>query len=232
MPRHPARTAPRKAGYHHGDLRNALLAAALVLLRQHGPNAVSLREVAKQAGVSHAAPYRHFEDKHALLAAIAHEGFRRLGEAMAAAERSAADPHQQLIEAGRAYVELAVASPEITQLMFGGYLDPQRCRDELRDEADKAFAGLLKIIENGKAAAMLKKRDSQELALAAWSLAHGFAMLVAGGQLASVAADRKAIDALSRALGRLLLDGLAAPATPALPGPRRAVRASRRRASR
>jgi AcrR family transcriptional regulator len=210
MARRPASTTSKKPPYHHGDLRNALEEAALVLIRKHGPNAVSLREVAKQAGVSHAAPYRHFEDKHALLAAIAHEGFRRLGQAMADVEARHADPRVQLIEAGRAYTELALKNPEIVQLMFGGYLDPGRCGEELRADADKAFQGLVKIIENGKAAGLLKKRDSQELALAAWSMAHGYSMLAIGGQLAEVAPRKKDIDVLNRALCRLLLDGLAA----------------------
>ena len=208
MPRKPAPPARKKPAYHHGDLRNALVEAALVLIRQHGPNAVSLREVAKQAGVSHAAPYRHFADKHALLAAIAHDGFRRLGQAMADVAARHPDPRTQFIEAGRAYAELALKNPEIVQLMFGGYLDPSRCSEELREDADKAFQGLLKIIENGKAAGLLKKRNSQELALAAWSMAHGYAMLAIGGQLAEVAPTKKEIDALSRVLCRLLLDGV------------------------
>ena len=209
MQRKPVPPVRKKPPYHHGDLRNALIEAALVLIRKRGPNAVSFREVAKQAGVSHAAPYRHFEDKHALLAAIAHDGFRRLGQAMADVAARHADPRTQFIEAGRAYVDLAMQSPEIAQLMFGGYLDPKRCSDELREDADKAFKGLLKIIENGKASGLLKKRNSQELALAAWSMAHGYAMLVTGGQLAEVAPTKKEIDALSRVLCRLLLDGVA-----------------------
>jgi AcrR family transcriptional regulator len=209
MPRKPV-SAKRKTAYHHGDLRSALIDAALVLIRANGANALSLREVAKQAGVSHTAPYRHFTDKHALLATIAQEGFRRLGQAMADVESGHDDPQTQLIEAGRAYVELAVRNPEITQLMFGGFIDPQRCSDELIADADKAYKGLVKIIENGQASGLLKSRDSQELALAAWSMAHGFAMLVTGGQVAHVASTKKEIDALNHALSRLLLDGLAA----------------------
>lgn len=210
MPRTKSLKPRKKPAYHHGDLRNALEAAARVLLRTHGPNGVSFREVAKQAGVSHTAPYRHFADKHALLAAIAHEGFRRLGQAMADVEARYTDPRTQLIEAGRAYAELALNTPEVVQLMFGGYLDPSRCDEALREDADKSFQGLLKIIENGKAAGMLKKRNSKELALAAWSMAHGFAMLAIGGQLADTATTKKDIDALSRTLSRLLLDGISA----------------------
>lgn len=197
-----------KTTYHHGDLRNALIESAVALIRTHGPGAVSLREVAKLAGVSHTAPYRHFEDKHALLAAIAEEGFRRLGKAMADVAKRYKDPHKQLIEAGKAYVDLAVANPEVTQLMFGGYLDPERCSDELKVRGDQAFQGLLNIIENGKRAGILKPIDSMELATVTWSLSHGFAMLIAGGQMNQIVKNKKDIDALSRTLGKLLLEGI------------------------
>ncbi|QKT03002.1 TetR/AcrR family transcriptional regulator [Ectothiorhodospiraceae bacterium 2226] len=200
---------PTKSAYHHGDLRNALVEAGVALLRAKGPHALSLREVAKQAKVSHAAPYRHFADKHALLAAIAHQGFRRLGAAMAAAEAAHPDdPLRQLEEAGWAYVDLAVRNPEITQLMFGGVLEPERCDAKMLADAQGAFEGLLRIIENGRAAGLLQARDSQELALAAWSLAHGFAMLVAGGQLPPPLVAGDQVDALSRTLCRLLIEGL------------------------
>ena len=195
--------------YHHGDLRNALLEAAVELIRTHGPSAISLREVAKLAGVSHTAPYRHFEDKHALLAAIAEEGFRRLGQAMTDVSARYKEPRTQLVEAGKAYVDLAVANPEVTQLMFGGYLDPERCSDGVRIQGDLAFQGLLSIIENGKNAGILKSLDSMTLATATWSLAHGFAMLIAGGQMSHIAKSKKEIDKLSRTLGTLLLEGIA-----------------------
>jgi AcrR family transcriptional regulator len=91
--------------YHHGDLRAALIESGTKLLRERGAAALSLREVAKAAGVSHAAPYRHFEDKAQLLAAIAAAGFERLRAAMQkAAADHPEDPRSQLIAAGEAYV--------------------------------------------------------------------------------------------------------------------------------
>ena len=105
--------------YHHGDLRNALLEAGEQLLVERGAAALSLREVAKLAGVSHAAPYRHFRDKAALLQALAASGFERLQvDIKAAAARIAHDPELKLVEAGVAYVRLAVRNPALMQLMF------------------------------------------------------------------------------------------------------------------
>jgi AcrR family transcriptional regulator len=113
--------------YHHGDLRNALIQAATTVLVEKGAAALSLREVAKVAGVSHAAPYRHFRDKAALLRVLAQGGFERLTAAInMAAENSPHNPEQKLIEAGVAYVRIAVQHPEITRLMFAGTVEPQQ----------------------------------------------------------------------------------------------------------
>lgn len=198
----------RPSTYHHGDLRNALLDAAISLIKKQGPNALSLRAVAKQAGVSHTAPYRHFEDKHALLEAIALEGFRNLTQAMHETANQFSDPIQQISEAGVAYIKLATQNPEVTQVMFGGFLDPERCGEALTNQAEQAFQGLLTIIENGQQAGVLKQEDSQLLALATWSLAHGFAMLVAGGQLQHKVSSAKEIETLSQTLGDMLLNGI------------------------
>ena len=117
-----------KAKYHHGDLKNAIIKAAITLIKKKGAASISLREVSKKAGVSHAAPYRHFNNKNDLLAAIAQKGFNKLKKQISQAEHQHVnDPKKQLTEAGAAYVELAVNSPAITQLMFGGYVDSWGC---------------------------------------------------------------------------------------------------------
>lgn len=203
-----SRSQKNPASYHHGDLRNALLKAAISLIKQEGPNALSLRAVAKQAGVSHTAPYRHFEDKHALLEAIAHDGFRALSLAMQDAAKNYPDPLEQIVQAGEAYIELATRNPEVTQIMFGGYIEPDRCSEAFSDIAEQAFQGLLTIIENGKNAGVLKQEDSELLAMATWSLAHGFAMLVAGGQVQHRVNNPDEVKSMSRILGSLLLNGI------------------------
>lgn len=165
--------------YHHGDLKNALLAAAETLLRSHGPNGLSLREVARVAGVSHTAPYRHFSNKSALLQALAQRGFERLHAAMSAAAASVPHgPEQQLIAAGVAYVSFAVSHAEITQLMFGGHIAPERDGTE-----EDACTVLLAIIESGIAAGVFRARAAGELAQVAWSTMHGLAMLITANRL-------------------------------------------------
>src|SRR2546430_6260512 len=97
--------------YHHGDLRRTLIDAALRIVEQVGPGALSLRELARHAGVSHAAPYRHFASREALLAALAAEGFRGLGAEMAALASDGGDPLARFAALGLAYVRYAVAHP-------------------------------------------------------------------------------------------------------------------------
>jgi len=175
--------------YHHGDLENALLAAAEALLQSHGPGGMSLREVARVAGVSHAAPYRHFSNKSALLRALAQRGFARLHAAMSAA--AAAVPHgpeQQLTAAAVAYVGFAVSHAEIVRLMFGGHVE------QAADSTDKdAFAVLLAIVESGIAAGVFRARDAGELAQVAWSTMHGLAMLITAQQLDVDVSDSAAL---------------------------------------
>jgi len=195
--------------YHHGDLRNALLQAGERLLRRNGVAELSLRKVAGEAGVSHTAPYRHFQNKRALLSALAQAGFDRLAQAMRAAEaKYPDDPRRQLQEAGVAYVLLAVRHPETTQLMFGGILDPGEDDPKLKEFGGKAFQGLLKIVSNGQQAAIYRDRDTMELALAAWSLVHGLAMLLTAGQLRDTVTTEAEITRLVADLGELLQAGM------------------------
>jgi len=103
-----------RSSYHHGALRPALIAAARALLDEGGPAAVGLREAARRVGVSPTATYRHFKDKDALLAALAVEGFREFGAALAASERAP----EPLSAMGAAYIDFALAKPGMFRLMF------------------------------------------------------------------------------------------------------------------
>src|SRR5262245_23788463 len=112
-------TVQGKGGkYHHGDLRRALLDAALEILAEGGAAGLTLREVARRAGVTHAAPYRHFEDKAALLAAVAEEGFRAVYAEMLARSERVKDPVERLYQIGAAYVLFAVTHPAHFRVMF------------------------------------------------------------------------------------------------------------------
>src|ERR1700687_957438 len=108
----------RPRPYHHGNLKQALLAAAVKVLGKKGPRAFTLREVARQAKVSHTAPYRHFRDKDELLAAVAAQGFDRLADAMIAAATPARNALEALELSGRGYVQFALDWPEHFSAMF------------------------------------------------------------------------------------------------------------------
>jgi AcrR family transcriptional regulator len=202
-------TRPKDAQpYHHGDLRNALLLAAEQLLAEQGAASLSLRAVAKRAGVSHAAPYRHFRDKAALLRALAQGGFERLAGAIElAAGNASQNPEQKLVEAGVAYVRQAVERPALTRLMFGGSVTVE---DDAayRQTSAAAFEALLKIIREGVAAGVFRARDPQELALVAWTSMHGMAMLMTAGLLDSNASGNGGTDDQVRSIARNVIYGL------------------------
>ncbi|HUN51336.1 MAG TPA: TetR/AcrR family transcriptional regulator [Candidatus Sulfotelmatobacter sp.] len=192
--------APR-ANYHHGDLPNALVRTALRLIGRGGIAALSLREVAKRAGVSASAVYRHYADKEALLAAVAAEGFGRLNAAFVAALAAAPrQPRARLVALGQAYAAFALGHPEQYRLMFGnGRTDS---RDErLVAEARQSFRHL----EEAVAATLGRAADEPAViagAVAAWSLVHGYAMLRLDGRLDDLPPDR--VPDISRVLDRLV----------------------------
>jgi AcrR family transcriptional regulator len=157
---------PKKSSYHHGDLRAATLRAAGKLLEDQGPGGVVLREVARRAEVSHNAPYRHFADREALLAALAAEGFERLG-----GELSACPPAHM----GEAYVQFALAHPQRFRLMFGG-LVPLARDPVLAAASRQAYEALLQAFQGRSDIA-----DPGAAAAAAWSLVHGLSHLLLDG---------------------------------------------------
>ncbi|HWM27621.1 MAG TPA: TetR/AcrR family transcriptional regulator [Woeseiaceae bacterium] len=200
-----------RATYHHGNLRAALLEAGERLLREHGAANISLRSVARAAGVSHTAPYRHFADKQALLAALAETGFLRLRDAMyASITKHPDDPRQQFVESAAAYVGLAVANPEMNQLMFSGTVPDDARSDSFRETAQASFQGLLDIIENGMRAGLYVDRPLLELAATAWSLVHGLAMLVSTGKLPGSDTPDTDPQTMARRMAERLLDGITA----------------------
>lgn len=181
-------TSTRGAGparpYHHGTLRPALVAEAVRLLAEGDPAALSLREVARRLGVSPAAPYRHFADKDALLAAVAQEGFQLLrGELEGAAASHPDEPLPQLADIGWAYVRFALLQPQYFQVMFGRAATPQTRYPELLAAGRSAFGILQRVIEGGQRAGRVAPGDPRELAIAAWAQVHGLATLLLERQL-------------------------------------------------
>lgn len=155
----------KKTYYHHGDLRGSLLDAARETLEQKGANVLSLRELARRTGVSHAAPYRHFANREGLLVALAAEGFNELARRM----RAEGGKGQALLAMGQAYVDFAVTNPSLYKLMFGPELD--RKKPELLAEA---AGGAFELLQ-GRTATGSNDRSGT---IAAWSLVHGLSQIL------------------------------------------------------
>jgi AcrR family transcriptional regulator len=173
-----------KTTYHHGDLRQALLEAALVILKTKDVKSLSLREVARQAGVSHTAPYRHFADRAALLEAVAEEGFIEFGQYLSdAVAQAQAEPIESLKATGEAYVRYALEHPTHFRLMFS-YV-PTASDSSLPVTAQGTFQILVDVIAAGQAANVIKAGDPVELAIGRWALVHGLSMLLLDGMLPS-----------------------------------------------
>ena len=162
--------------YHHGDLRAALLSAAVDAIREHGAEGLSLRDVARRSGVSQTAPYRHFRDKEDLTAGIAEEGFTILGNEMRKAAESEGTARERLMRGGRAYVAFALRRPEHFKVMFATDLDAKR-HPAASQAAEEAFGGLVALVS-----AALPKKDPLTAARMAWSQVHGIASLAIGEQ--------------------------------------------------
>ena len=170
--------------YHHGNLREALRDAALALIARAGADALTLRGAAKLAGVSQAAPYRHFRDKGALLAAVAEEGFRAMAEAMGRrASPHRTDPAGRLRALGVAYIEFATQHPAHFRVMFGRVPVDRAAHPGLQEAASAAYGLLTGAIRDCQAAGVIRAGDPEELALCAWSAVHGLSALVVDGQL-------------------------------------------------
>jgi AcrR family transcriptional regulator len=173
-------TAARRANsYHHGDLRRALIDAALTMVIEEGTWNFTLREVARRAGVSHAAPYNHFEDKAALLAEVAALGFHSLTGAMEAAARGQSRSARQAFAGiGAAYVRFGVEHPAHYRLMFGAELADKARYPVLQEASDAAFGVLTGVLERAQASGQVRRNPVLDQALAAWSLVHGLTTLL------------------------------------------------------
>ncbi len=163
--------------YHHGDLRTALLREGMALIQESGPEALTLRKLAERLSVSAMAPYRHYSDKDALLAAIAADGFQQLKARLETAERSNEPASSPLLREGIAYVLFALDHPALFRLMFGANR-PQGQDPELDTARAGAFDALLRHMQ---ADATTDERRAQ--ARGCWSLVHGLALLLLDGLL-------------------------------------------------
>lgn len=175
---------PVRRSYHHGDLRRALLDASLALVQEQGIQALSLREVARKAGVSHNAPYHHFPDKSALMAAICEEGFQGLAREMAAARVAAGDdPRARLEACGQSYVRFALGSPAHFRVMFRPELADPEIHPGMLEASQPAFQMLVQGVVDCQRAGQAPGGDPMPLVLTCWSVVHGLASLWLDGPL-------------------------------------------------
>lgn len=183
-----------RTAYHHGDLQAALIEGGVAVLERDGLDALSLRAVARAAGVSHAAPYHHFADKAALLAAIAAHGFDLLHEEITG--RVTDSPADRLQTAAITYVGFAVDNPALFRLMFSGAVSPHEDHPELRTAAGRAYGHITTSLPDETAA------------VAAWSLVHGLAMLLLDSQIEGAIPSRSAAEKRAREVTQLFWEGL------------------------
>jgi AcrR family transcriptional regulator len=175
-----------KDTYHHGDLKNALIQAGTDILASEGTAALSLRKVAARAGVSHSAPYAHFADKQALIAAISANGFNRLYEqVIQAVEHHEGDLHTMLLEVAYTYVSFALENPACFKVMFSSVLEKEKDYPEFVEASQRNFYQLEELVRQWQVGGVLKAGDVQLQATALWSLVHGFIALLLENQISS-----------------------------------------------
>lgn len=203
----------KRATYHHGDLREALLTAAEAVLSEQGLDGFSLRKVAARVGVSHSAPAHHFGDSRGLLVALATQGFQRLLISMQDRQRAAGlDLTEHLIASGLGYLDFAMDRPALFRLIFASARTVDGSAD-LAAAGDAALHHLATDLARLHGAAPFDYPGAMEGVMATWSLTHGFAELLLSGRLTPVQGlDRTARDAMFRAV---LAQGLRIPERPA-----------------
>jgi AcrR family transcriptional regulator len=182
--RSPARS---KDSYHHGDLRHALLQAALSLVAERSPAELSLREVARRAGVTYAAPYHHFADKSALLAAVACQGFEGLAAVLERAATARRTLQNELLAMAEAYVAFAIANPSHYRVMFLPEAKASSDTDALHIAGDRAFGMLLERVASARPRA--PEHERLVLATTVWAALHGLSLLAIDGVLQSKLPD-------------------------------------------
>jgi AcrR family transcriptional regulator len=193
--------------YHHGDLKNALTKAAIEILSKEGVHGLSLRKTALKAGVSHTAPYAHFADKQALIAAISTEGFRTIHEQLnEVIKKYEGKPIRQLVESAWAYAQFALKDPAHFKVTLSGVLEREKDYPSYVEMSQKSFSLIVQIVENCQAKRLLRPGPADVEAISIWSMVHGFVSLLLEGQFYHSILERYRIrNLLISALGHLTL---------------------------
>ncbi len=177
--------------YHHGDLKNALIKAGIEILSKEGIHGLTMRKVAKKAGVSRTAPYSHFADKQALIAAISTEGFKTFyAQLDAAYERYEGDPLRQLVEGAWVYIQFALRDPAHFKVIYSSVLEREEDYPAFVEISKKSFARVVRMVETCQAAGLLRPGPSDLAAMSVWSIVHGFVSLLLEGQFSHSVLER------------------------------------------
>jgi len=199
----------RRARAAGGSLRDTLVDAAVALIARKGPQGFSLREVARRARVSEAAPYWHFADREALLAAVAERGFVELAKQMMEIWSRPAPAADRFRALGVGYVHFALAHPSYLRVMFGSEVPDKAVHPALEGAATHTFGLLVQAITECQEAGQVRGGDVRTLAVAAWSIVHGLAALLVDGKLKDHAGSAAAAERLAHTVTELLMQGLA-----------------------
>jgi AcrR family transcriptional regulator len=195
--------------YHHGDLRSTLIAVATELLTTEGIHTLSLRKIAQKAGVSHNAPYMHFADKEAVLAAIATEGFRQLTDvvAVSVAPLSGSSTRQKLLAASKAYVNFAIQHPNHLQVMFHPY--EMEKYPELLKASQQSLHHLSELVALGQRTGELASGNLHHMTKAIWTMVHGVAALSTAHKTSSLLAESASAEETVTTFMNHLFNGIA-----------------------
>ena len=202
---------PRRArsGAAGSSLRYTLVDAAVALIARKGPQGFSLREVARRARVSEAAPYWHFADREALLAAVAERGFEEMAKGMMEIWSREAEPAERFRALGIGYVRFALAHPSYLRVMFGSEVPDKAEHPALKAAGERTFSLLVQAITECQAAGQVRAGDPEAFAVAAWSIVHGLAALLVDGKLKDRASTPAEAERLAHTITDCVMLGLA-----------------------
>lgn len=202
------KTTSKADTYHHGDLKSTLIESALRLIKAKGPENLSLRELAREAGVSQAAPYRHFKDKKELLAAIIEQGFEKKYQYMYEAIESAKnDPKEMYFACGLAYFRMGLKHPQHFKLMTSSEVIPDPAYPSLLEKASSTFILLREMIKYSQKKGIVGKGDPYHKAMNCWCVVNGFTALYAEGRLGFLGVTQENAEECLRALLTQYLKG-------------------------
>lgn len=177
--------------YHHGDLKNALIQAGVEILAREGVHGLSLRKVAKKAGVSHTAPYSHFSDKQGLIAAISTEGYNRIRVRVERVWRAYEnEPLKLLARTAWEYVQFAMEDPDLFKITFSGVVEKEQDYPALVEAAGESFNRLVRIVQRGQESGVLRPGAPDLCALSVWGAIHGMVLLRLDGQISHTVLER------------------------------------------